>query len=251
MDMVRLLIVSALVLIFFSGCETSPVGEGRSPITLKIAAEGNGQPFRLGDVYHSPQGFRYRLETYRSYISMIELVREDGSAELLRDFSLVDFDEGMELRMNVPSGHYDSIRFVLGVPVAYNKHVDPSQYANSHVLSVQGSEGMFWYWNSGYIFVKFDGKADLEGLEGNALLEPYAFHCGDDPLVRTLSFPLENTWFPRGRQREITLVTQVEKCLDGDDPIDLNVDFITHTTGDFALARRFMDNFAGSFILRE
>jgi hypothetical protein len=111
---------------------------------------------------------------------------------------------------------------------------------------------MFWHWNTGYIFTKFDGKADLEGIEGNPLLDPFAFHCGDDPLLRIVSLPIAQGFIEGETSRVFQIHCQVDKLLQGNaENIDIAVDYLTHTQGNFLLARRFMDNFGTAFELEE
>jgi len=239
--------------LLFASCDpdkNKEVGDAR--VTLRFETRVGTEPFAIGDVYIDNLGYRYRAETFMSYLSMIELVRANGEVVLVKDFYVANFNTTPQLSVNVKEGDYTKVRFNLGVPEAYNKNVDPTTYPNSHPLSVLGSQGLFWQWNTGYIFTKFDGKADLEGVEGNLLLSPFAFHCGDDPLFRTVELDLGNSFIAGDSQKTLTVVLQVNKLLHGDeDQIDLEIDYLTHTSGNFLLARRFTDNFSKAFSLEE
>jgi len=246
---IRLLLL--LVPFILHSCDGNKQKEtGDARVTIRIDARVGTEPFEPGVVYTESHGYRYRVETFQTYISMLELVRSDGSSVLVRDFIMATMGSPQTFEVRVPEGDYGSIRFYLGVPAEYNKNVDPTTYPNSHPLSVQGSQGMFWHWNTGYIFTKFDGKADLEGLEGNLLLDPFAFHCGDDPLLRLVELPISSPLIRADSERNFQVHCQVERLLDGEqDQIDIAVDYLTHTQGNFLLARRFMDNFALAFEL--
>ena len=249
----RIILFSVFFAIALSSCEDDKEGAvGDDTVTVRIDARVLEAPFELGTVYTEGNGYRYRLETFRTYISMLELVDANGNATLLKDFYVGSMDETHSFRARVKEGDYSLIRFYLGVPADYNKNVDPTTYPNSHPLSVQGSQGMFWHWNTGYIFTKFDGKADLEGIESNPLLDPFAFHCGDDPLLRIVSLPIAQGFIEGETSRVFQIHCQVDKLLQGDaENIDIAVDYLTHTQGNFLLARRFMDNFGAAFELEE
>lgn len=106
---------------------------------------------------------------------------------------------------------------------------------------------MFWTWNTGYIFTKYEGKADLSGTEGAALLHPFAFHVGDDPYYR--SVVLDHPFTIGVAQTEnISVVIHTEKIIDGGpSPIDIATDNVTHTSGNPELAEKAANNFAAAF----
>jgi hypothetical protein len=245
--------ISVLLASGLAACNPSLEREpGDMRVSLVLSARVGQEDFNTGQIYTNALGYRYMVEEFMSYISMIELVRDDGSSALINDFALVDLGADHAFSASVPAGHYSQIRLYLGVPGDYNKDVDPTQYPNSHPLSVAGSMGMFWIWNTGYIFSKFQGKADLEGVEGNPFTQPFAYHCGDDPLLRLVTYDFDDTFFQKGKQRKVTATIRVDKILDGDfDQIDFSSDFVTHTSGNMDLAERFMNNFAAAFVIEE
>jgi len=247
-----------LVVVFlFASCrpekeKEKDIPQGNVPVQLRVGAQVGDEEFQVGQVYRSATDYRFRVETFQLYLSMIELVDAQGHGHLVRDFVLINMDDGLFLEFSVPPGDYAAVQFHQGIPVEYNKNVDPTTYPNSHPLSVQGSNGMFWTWNTGYIFTRFDGKADLDGVEGNPLMDPFAFHTGDDPLLRTISLPLNNVAFKSGVMRSLSVVIQINSILDHPvDPIDIAIDNLTHTGGNFILARRFVDNLSDSYLLVE
>jgi hypothetical protein len=155
-------------------------------------------------------------------------------------------DSDPVISFNIDPSEIARIEFAVGIPSEYNKDVDPTTYTNSHPLSVQGSQGMFWTWNTGYIFSKMEGKSDLTGTEGASLTNPFSFHAGDDPLYRTFSFEKPFTIGLNGSQ-DIIVSMHIDEIFNNDtDPIDVSTDYITHTSDNFALAERFINNLAAS-----
>ncbi len=240
-------------LFIFSSCrnadDTTPedvIAETKVQITFDTQWEGGD--FNLQEVYFDNFGNRIRVDSFKSYISMLSIVKEDGSEVLLHDFYLMDFLNPNTYTFTIEPGDYDGIRFGIGVPQDYNKDEDPAQYPNDHPLSVAGSQGMFWHWNTGYIFVKFEGKADTTGTEGAELLHSFSFHIGDDPYFRSFEQLDTPIHVEAGLTTAISVNIHVDQILatGGADDIDLATDAITHTSGNTVLAATFVNNFDAS-----
>ena len=111
-------------------------------------------------VYRNSFEQRFRIETARCYLSEIYLHKSNGDSVLVKDIALYNFLSEVSENLSLESNTYTGLSFGVGIPANKNKNVDPSTYSNASPLSVQGSNGMFWYWNTGYIFMKFDGHCD-------------------------------------------------------------------------------------------
>lgn len=146
----------------------------RQPVTLRFAAQVNGQPFACGQRYADIGTTRSTITPgdFRLYVSEVALVDETGRAVSvtlaqdgkwqLEDVVLLDFEDGSgpcrngtagtntEVRGSVPAGRYTGLRFTLGVPFARN-HGDPTTAPAPLNLTA-----LFWNWQGGYKFVKFD-----------------------------------------------------------------------------------------------
>ena len=152
------------------------------PVTLRFAAQVNGQPFACGQRYADIGTTRSTTtpSDLRFYVSELALVDEAGRAVpvtlaqdgmwQLENLALLDFEDGSgpcrngtadtntEVRGSVPAGRYTGLRFTLGVPFARN-HGDPTTAPAPLNLTA-----MFWNWQGGYKFVKFDTASS--GLSG-------------------------------------------------------------------------------------
>jgi hypothetical protein len=177
----------------------------------------------------------------------IQLHSATGDSTILKDILLHDFAAPLEFQSEIKEGSYNTIKMSIGVPAEINKDRDPSRYPSSHPLSVQASSGMFWTWSTGYIFTKFEGRSDLTGTEGAALINPFSFHSGDDLLFRTIELPVDIVAEKDGNYT-IRVKFDLEKIIENEnDIIDLSVDYLTHTSGNVDLGLRFVDNLALSF----
>ena len=167
------LLAAAAVL---AACSTSPVASTQK-VTIPFEAHINGQNFVCGQSYNAvgttastitPMDFRF-------YVSGVKLIDAQGRAVPVQleqdgvwqrgDVALLDFENAQgpcrngtpatntALRGAVPAGHYQGVEFTLGVPFAQN-HGDPTT-----APSPLNNTAMFWNWQGGYKFIKFDSTS--------------------------------------------------------------------------------------------
>jgi len=103
---------------------------------------------------------------------------------------------------------------------------------------------MFWVWNTGYIFAKFEGKCDTTGTAGAELLTPIAIHAGDEISYREfVSAPFVLDLTSGAKSIRVNLhIDEIFSPVNGND-VDLAQDAITHTSTNPELAADFMDNY--------
>jgi uncharacterized repeat protein (TIGR04052 family) len=157
-----------------SACSTLPSTPTSQAVDLKFAAQINGQPFACGQRYEGVGTTRSTItpSDFRMYVSDVKLVRKDGSTvpvQLTQDgiwqqqsVALLDFENGTgpcrngteaintSVRGQVPAGVYTGVELTVGVPFAQN-HQDPTV-----APAPLNSTAMFWNWQGGYKFIKFD-----------------------------------------------------------------------------------------------
>lgn len=246
------------MVVIFSSCkdekeEIKDIEKAAPKATVRITPKYGDSDFAIGEIYFDALGHRIRVEGMSTYISMVGL-KSSNEESLIKDFSMHSFTSTatpLVLTADVKELTYDSLLFGVGIPRDFNKDQDPTQYPNSHPLSVQGSQGHFWTWNTGYIFTKYEGRVDLTGTEGASLMSPFAYHTGDDFLYRIVALPI-NIEAKAGGEYIINVKFDIKKIIDNpNDQIDLEVDYLTHTAGNVPLAIRFADNLASAFSIEE
>jgi hypothetical protein len=243
----RLLLLLALLVMVFGleSCkEYKPQKElSTSTLTIKFDAIRNGAPFQMGRIFSDAYGNRVRADLFKNYISMVSLKSEEGSEVLLKDFLLVDYSVDNEITLGVPDGRYTSLKLGLGIPASYNRDQDPANYPNSSPLSVAGSQGMFWQWSTGYIFAKFEGKADTSQVSSAQLLLNVAIHAGNDASFRAFESPYFNLELSKSTDT-ISVHLDVDKLfapVEGNE-VNLTNNAVTHSQNNSQLARDYMDN---------
>jgi uncharacterized repeat protein (TIGR04052 family) len=170
------LLATAALLAACGSAPTPPAASasGTQPVTLRFAAQVNGQPFVCGQSYAGVGTTRSTItpSDFRFYVTEVQLVdasgravpvalAQDGSWQL-ENLALLDFENGTgpcrngtaathtTVRGTAPAGTYTGLRFTLGVPFARN-HGDPTTAPSPLNLTA-----MFWNWQGGYKFIKFD-----------------------------------------------------------------------------------------------
>jgi len=189
--MKRILSLSSSLLL--SACTVLPSQQsGTQPVEIRFSAQINGQAFECGKSYPGVGTTRSTItpSDFRLYVSQVELLTADGKAVpvalnqdktwQLENVALIDFENGqgpcrngtpatnMSVRGSVPAGNYSGVKFTVGVPFARN-HGDPTV-----APAPLSSTAMFWNWQGGYKFIKFDTATSGQP----AVTAPPAAHGG-------------------------------------------------------------------------
>jgi uncharacterized repeat protein (TIGR04052 family) len=185
-------------------CSTVPSQQtATQPVELRFVAEINGQAFECGQSYKNIGTTRSTMTPtdFRMFVSQVHLMTAEGKAvpvELTQDktwqlegVALLDFENGQGpcgngtppmntvVRGKAPAGQYTGVKFTVGVPFDRN-HGDPTV-----APAPLSSTAMFWTWQAGYKFIKFDAStsgrpehAAQSAAHGSASASGYSVHLG-------------------------------------------------------------------------
>jgi hypothetical protein len=118
----------------------------------------------------------FNVEDLRYYFSNFSLQKQNGEWVNLKNYHLIDFKSISTHKFiitNLPAGHYKAIKYLLGIDSISNT-------SGLQEGALDPSWGMFWTWNSGYIFYRIMGRNprtsrtfsfDLGGNENLPILE--------------------------------------------------------------------------------
>jgi len=247
MKQVKLFSILAAVSIGFASCKKDEK-ETNQKLNFHIHSLAGVSEINAIDTFVTSTGIKITFNDLRFYISNIVLIKEDGTEYPISNKVLLAGIEKEEHALGeVPVGRYKGFKFMLGLDSATN-HSDPSTYEAGNPLAMQ-TPTMHWDWNSGYLFLKADGRVDTSS-GGN--LSPncdFFYHIGQDVLVRQISF----------------LETSFEVLSDGEKYIHLNFDFFkvlqnvdlrseifTHSMGsNMPLAIEMADNYQMAFSVED
>lgn len=180
---VGLLAIIALGLAVFS-CDTkdtdtslNPVLTGRMRIAFDNVAGTSDLKLNTG-TYQNAAGESFAVTKLNYFVSNIRLRKADGSDYVVSQDSsyfLIQEEKPASQTItlaNVPTGNYTGITFVVGVD-SVRSLADISK--RTGVLDPGLNNGMYWEWNSGYIFLKLEGtSAVAPASQSNA----FFYHIG-------------------------------------------------------------------------
>lgn len=168
--------------LFFVSCkkddDTAPDPDATGTLILEFEHKFGDNALQFGTNYTNAAGETMTFDLFKYFISNVELVREDNSVYAVpreKSYFLIDHSNinTLEARIpDVPVGSYKAVRFIIGVDSLTNsKEAD----LRTGVLDVSGAaQGMYWSWNSGYIFVKVEGTSPQSTNENKR----FRYHIG-------------------------------------------------------------------------
>ncbi|HEX5754449.1 MAG TPA: MbnP family protein [Archangium sp.] len=182
--------------------------DASAPITrLGVHFMAGTAPLLLGNPVTSSHGASFKTLKARLYLSQVALLGESGervSAELVDaqghrlpyGVTLLDLErpESLNVYVQAPAGNYRGMAVSIGVPESCGSgaklnHSDAS--AMDAPLDVDSD--MYWSWNPGYVFLKFEGQVQDSGAWKN-----FFFHVGEDKRFVALELDAPFTLTPEG-----------------------------------------------------
>lgn len=148
-------------------------------LVLKFNNLFNNQVLEFGKEYTNAHGEKLTIKTLNYFISNISLTLNDGSEYLVPQdscyFLLRQTDKAtQQIELNyLPEGKYKAISFMVGVDSARNT-MDVSRRTGALDLGGK-AKGMYWSWNSGYIFFKMEGTS---AVIPDSLDNSFYYHIG-------------------------------------------------------------------------
>jgi hypothetical protein len=129
-------------------------------------------PFSMNtEMTHPGTGEKITFTTLRYYISNVKLKKEDGTWwSQPESYHLVTVDENTapEFELDaVPVGKYTAIEYTIGVDSTRN-------VSGAQTGALAPSNGMFWSWLTGYIFIKAEGTSPESGSSNGE----FKYHIG-------------------------------------------------------------------------
>lgn len=169
----------------------APSTAGRQTYRIRFEAMAGSERFRCDKVYENigRGGAKVSADYFRFYVSQVKLIGADGRRVPLaleqdgvwqqRDVAFLSFEDPgtacangspqrhVEVVGSAPAGQYTGIEFTLGVP-------DELDHADATIAqSPLNLSDMFWSWQDGYKFLRFDARVESGGQSS-----AYVFHVG-------------------------------------------------------------------------
>ncbi len=214
--------------------------------TLDASAQQFNLTFRhyAGDSELSKQTTYYNfynqpfsVSKFKYYISNISLTSSDGKPCFFESSYLIDNDDDESQRIILPVGkdhNFSSVEFIIGVDSLHN-------CSGIQSGALDPLNGMFWSWNTGYIFLKLEGISALSTLPKNMIEYHIGGYAYPNAAIRKIKIALNKT-------KSAVLKVDVNKLLSAVNKIDFRL--IPSITGK-ENATMMADNFSSMFILSE
>ncbi len=154
------------IIILWSLCIVAQAGYAQKTGNVEISFHHlfNGQEVTFDKTYTNVHGEDMKFTTINYFLSNISLQRKDSTwYDIPQDsaYFIVRYTPEKDLRkimlMNIPEEQYTGIRFVIGVDSLRNTLGIEHRTGNLDVGAA--ARGMYWVWNSGYIFFKLEGTS--------------------------------------------------------------------------------------------
>lgn len=256
--------IKLLLLVILGGilqsCEKDTIDMNNPPVTttpttgkltLKFDNVVGNNDLKYNTEYTNPStGETFEVFTCQYYISNIKLKTDDGKEVAVpQDSSYFFVSEASEASQsitlsNIPVGNYTSLGFTIGV--------DSSRSAKGLSVATKGllagvSQGMYWSWNSGYIFFMLEGTSPL--LKGNPSGNDFMYHVGGYDAnsinnIKTKTIQFEGAQVSASKTPEIMLKMDLLKVFNGNTTIKLTQNTVVMFE---AFSKKIADNYVNAF----
>ncbi len=190
--------------------------------------------------YFNSYNQNYSISRFDYFISNIVLINENGSKYVIpQDSSYFLLKESIassrEINLSdIPEGNYVGVEFIVGVDsLRSTMSIDKRTGA----LDPGGeAAGMYWTWNSGYIFLKMEGRFD-DTTDTIVTPQMFQYHIGgyggmNNPMMNNIKNITLNFGDDKAEVRashgdegpQVHLYVDASKMLNG----PTNIDFKTH-----------------------
>lgn len=230
-----------LVIITTQGCNNNSTSRLYLKLNLK-----SGSNTLLYNTNYTVAGYTIQFNMVKFYLSRIEILNNQGNLEFYDLYLLADAEkENTFLISELENGNYTGIRMGFGVDSTRNdingsNAIPAYDYPDEHPLNA--SNNMYWSWNPGYIWMKLEGKIDLNANGNFADAgETFSLHTGLNLSYRTLT---RNYDFSiTGEDKTLQLDADILKFFDGYDIANqLNAHAFSTSSPEYIYVTELVDN---------
>ncbi|MBK0404905.1 hypothetical protein I5M27_18080 [Adhaeribacter sp. BT258] len=194
-------------------------------MVVNFSHEVDGQPLEFNSKeYTNAAGNKYNVTLLKYYISNVTLTNsENGEVFKEKDsYHLINPTENKTsfTLNNVPAKKYDRISFAIGIDSAANLSLDQPGDLNPN-------NDMAWNWNTGYVFLKFEGNNMKPNAADNRAV---VLHVGHNVNYKIVTFPITgDVTFAPDKAFNANIRVDANALLESPNVIDFNL--ITNVMG--------------------
>ncbi|MCF2490289.1 MbnP family protein [Dyadobacter sp. CY347] len=180
------LLLSVTAVIFsaslIASCTDDPVPLPMGSVKVKFDNVVGSKDLKLdSDTYMNAAGEEFKVSMLNYYISNIKFIAAAGNSYTVpQDSSYFLIREGnvdsQQITINnVPARNYTGIEFVIGIDSLRSvSDISKRKGILDKDSGPTNQEAMYWDWNPGYIFLKFEGTSDSATSSNNK----FYYHIG-------------------------------------------------------------------------
>jgi len=218
--------------------------EQQQQLTLLFNLTAGGAKLLPGNTYTNPFGERYTVQKFKYYITQLELQDStDMSTQFFPDnYFLIDADDTGTQRITIPLSikHLTSVSFVIGVDSSAN-------VSGKQEGTLDPGYGMFWTWNTGYIYMKLLATSPAAKVPANTFTFDIGGFKPGESASRKIGFYIRHKLSQD--VHNIVFGVDVNKLFNGAHDIKIAEHPLCHEPG--ALAMQLADNYATMFSVQQ
>jgi hypothetical protein len=229
--------IVSLILLGSCNKETS-VEDNRSKVSIRVNVLAYGAAPDSSKIYQNASNESFQISRCKFYLSSVELTASNGQVVGETDsYHLIDGmdPESQSFTFLTEKGLYDSLHFWIGVDSARN-------VSGAQSGALDPANGMFWTWNTGYIFAKLEGRSPAS----TAVNQQFTYHIGgfktNENALRKISLPAA---FQLDKEITIELTAELANWFDGKESLRIASNPTVMKPG--ITAMKFADNYARMF----
>jgi len=173
---------TGLILLLSPFNTTAQHSKGMLSIAFKHVVDEQALLLDSG-VYKNALGQTFTVSKFKYYISNIQLEKAGGKKIAVPGYFLINEEEEASKQLllsAIPEGEYISMQFMIGVDSLHN-------CSGAQSGALDPANGMFWAWNSGYVFLKLEGKAAASASPGKIFEYHIGGYMAPSNCIRTTS----------------------------------------------------------------
>ncbi len=227
--------------ICMAAAAASPAAKARLNIRIEHYA-GNALLQLDSSTYTNQLGQPFTVAGFKYYLGNMCLKNTAGAWIKLPGYFLVNEEqpESKQIELTgIPPGTYTSISFIIGVDSLHN-------CSGAQSGALDPVNGMFWTWNTGYIFLKLEGHAAASGSPGHIFEYHVGGYAAPNNCIRQVTLPLakDGLQLSGGSTGHISIKADILQVLK--QPVSIDFSKLSSVT-DFHNAVMMADNYADIF----
>jgi hypothetical protein len=212
-------------------------------LTISFCSKVGDQALVLGKTFQNPFGENITISRFKYYVSNIVLIDDNDQSFILSDgsFLIDEADESSKvIKLLSPVKNIKAIGFLLGVDSSRN-------VSGVQTGALDPMNGMFWTWNTGYIYAKLEGQSD----SSHAPAHYFAYHIGGykqgknatREIILKLPASLSN------KHSSLTITANIDQWFKSKNTIRIAQVPVCESVG--VLALRIADNYSTMFTIAD